>query len=447
MQLRFGAILENPKFKLEQKYPTPLSGNQSNWEFRTATPLVDGDGKPLPENSAPLGWAKQAPGSETDVFFFHGKRGNNALVRTKNATYIALPGSKIELPDTVVELPGEKLAGKVKTVLNPPAFEPQKVTHQAMLLCGGLSTRFEPVSGKETGLPKPSVPLIEDESIARNIIEHLKSHGFTKVIVHTHYLADKVKQDLKDVKGIEIVYLDDPEASGSAGGLYKALLQDKVDISKPILVLAGDAVTNGDLSGLVNAHAKHNSAVTIGVQQVADEDVSQFGIIQTDDLSGIASGEILSFLEKPTLEKAGPNRLGSTGIYVLSPEAYGSLLTMGADILESPRDPAQKPPVFDYGLNFMPTWLSRKGDIGRILEGKHMWAEVLKGYWNDVGNPIDYLRTLCDMATGNLGEAVAKRLKEHNYENGVMFWKGTQEKVQLDQAVLDGNIIVANKAS
>lgn len=435
---RFGAIIDNPSFHNVRRYPAPLSPQEQGWDVRTVsqTPATEAN---------PLGWVKQALGSAIDVRFFKGKRGDNAVVTTPRLTYIALPGSKLVFPDTRLELPGTLLEGKVSTVLDPGApAQPQTVTKQAMVLCGGLSTRFEPVSGETTGLPKPSVPLVENESIARNIIEHLKQHGFERILIHTYYLREQVKRDLEGIEGVELVYLDDPEPSGSAGGIYKSLKQGKVNLEEPILVLAGDAVTNGDISGLLNAHARNQSAVTIGVQQVADEDVNQFGIIQTDDPSGIASGEIMSFLEKPSLEVAGPNRLGSTGIYVFSPSVYPHLEAMGDDILGGPREPGNQP-IFDYGMNFLPTWLSRKTETPALSSGTHMWAEVLKGYWNDVGNPIDYLRTLGDMAQGRLGEALASRINQHNYRNGVMFWPNTQNKAEEDGAVLEGNIIVADK--
>lgn len=437
--VRFGKIIDNDKFINRPQFQTPLTGSQQQWVSRT----VFDQG----EDAQPLAYVKQAADSPVDVAFFKGKRGNNAIVTTPNATYIALPGSTLSFPDTTVVLPGEKLAGKLASAAPDPGdVTPQTITPQAMLLCGGLSSRFEPVSGETTNLPKPAVPILDDESIAKNIINHLKAHGFKKVIVHTYYLREQVKKALESVEGIEIQYLDDPQASGSAGGLYKALKQGLVDKTKPILILAGDAVTNGNLSDLVRAHNQHDSSVTIGVQQVADEDVNQFGIIQTDDPSGRASGEILSFLEKPSLEDAGPNRLGSTGIYVLSPKSYETFMSLGNEILDAEQHTPLEKRIYDYGMNFLPTWLKNKMEYALSHNGKHMWAERLKGYWNDVGNPIDYLKTIRDIAEGKLGPALAARLNAVNFQDGVMFWKGTKEKAQADQAQLDGNIIVAQKA-
>ncbi len=433
--IRFGKIIDNPQFINTSGYSGTSMPSQDAWDSRTV--FDQGTDKP------PLATVQQAPDSAVDVSFFQGKRGNNVVVKTPNATYIALPGSKLVFPDTVVELPGKKLVGK----LNSPAPDtgdvtPQTITKQAMLLCGGLSSRFEPVSGPNTNLPKPAVEILEDESIAKNIINHLKAHGFTKVIVHTYYLREQVKKALESVEGVEIQYLDDPHASGSAGGLFKALKSGMVDKNQDILILAGDAVTNGNLSDLVRAHKTNDSSVTIGVQQVADEDVNQFGIIQTDDPSGVGSGEIISFLEKPSLEDAGPNRLGSTGIYVLSPKSYETFLKLGGDILEAEQETPIEKRIYDYGMNFLPTWLKNKLEHALSSDGKHMWAQRLMGYWNDVGNPIDYLRTIRDMAEGKMGPETAARA-EQCFKDGVMLWKGAQAKLNADTAQVEGNVIVA----
>jgi NDP-sugar pyrophosphorylase family protein len=438
MPVQFGAIINNPAFRNETQFPTPLPEGQRHWEVRTVYPQGA-------EQNQPLAYVKQDPASPADVFFFKGKRGDNVIVKTPELVYIGLPGSKIELNDTVMVMPGAPLTGKVDEVFIPSKpTEPQQITKQAMVLCGGLSTRFEPVSGPTTGQAKPSVPLIDDECIARNTIEHLKAHGFNRIIIHTFYLRDKVKEAMRGVEGVELVFLDDPEASGSAGGLYKALKQDMVDRTQPILIIAGDAVTNGDLSELIETHARQQAGVTIGVQQVADEDVNQFGIIQTTDPSGVGSGEIVSFLEKPSLEQAGPNRLGSTGIYVISPEAFDTFLAKGDEFLAEPRDPA-KTPVYDYGMHFLPFWRGLKEQGTRIVDGAHMFAQVLRGYWNDVGNPVDYVRTIRDIAEGKLGPELAERMRANTFKDGIVFWPQTQTIVSQSGATLEGNVIVAPK--
>jgi NDP-sugar pyrophosphorylase family protein len=435
ISLRFGKIIDNPKFINKPDYSGILLPSQDLWETRT----VFDQG----QDKTPLATVKQAKDSEVDVSFFQGKRGNNVVVKTPNATYIALPGCKLVFPDTEIDLPGEKLVGKLNSSAPDTGdTTPQTITKQAMLLCGGLSSRFEPVSGPNTNLPKPAVEILEDESIAKNIINHLKAHGFTKVIVHTFYLREQVKKALESVEGVEIQYLDDPHASGSAGGLFKALKNGMVDKNQDILILAGDAVTNGNLSDLVRAHKANDSSVTIGVQQVGDEDVNQFGIIQTDDPSGVGSGEIISFLEKPSLADAGPNRLGSTGIYVLSPKSYETFLKLGEDILDAEQDTPIEKRIYDYGMNFLPTWLKNKLEHALTSNGKHMWAERLKGYWNDVGNPIDYLRTIRDMAEGKMGAETAARAQQC-FQDGVMLWKGAAAKAQSDAVQVEGNVIVA----
>lgn len=415
MQIRFGTTGGNPDFSFRSK--------------------------------ALIAAIRQNPQSKERITVFKGKLGYNTIVSSsdKTTSYIGLPGSKIELPDAKVEMPGERLSGKKTCPLPQPISSPQQITNQVILLCGGLSSRFAPISGEEaTNLPKPAVPLTQDESIARNIAHHVKQHGFTRIFVHTYYLQEAMKKALEGIEGVELVYLDGSEAPGSAGVLYRALTQGKVDETKPMLVIAGDAVTNGDLSALAEAHQKQGSSVTIGVQKVDDEDVDKFGIIRTTDPSGAGSGEILQFLEKPTLEQAGSNRLGSTGIYLLSPDTYGFIQEMGENILEQPRKPGQASPLFDFGLHFLPAWLKLgKEKRGANKPGISMLAEILKGYWNDAGNAKDYLQTLKDIAQGVLGREMAE--KALPVRNGAIFWPGSEKSARQDKAHLEGNIVAVTR--
>jgi NDP-sugar pyrophosphorylase family protein len=78
-------------------------------------------------------------------------------------------------------------------------------------------------------------------------------------------------------------------------------------------------------------------------------------------------------------------------------------------------------------------------------KGAHMWAEVLNGYWHDVGKPMEYMEVIHDIAEGRLGPDMQKKLLENNYDKGVMYWPETQEKAQADRAVLRGSVVVANR--
>ncbi len=445
--VHFGAVsLLN---KTDKPSPRLLESNSARPGWKQSSLLSMEPGK------EPIGRVQQAPDAATDVQFFQGKGGFAAIVTTNDLSYIALPGSHLELADTILDLPGQPIEPSVRTTgktIYDEHFKPQTVTNQAMILGAGLATRFEPVSGDITGFSKPGVPLVGEDSVIVGIAKHLKRHGFNRIVVNTFYMPDSIKQQLTTrVPGVEFVFIDEEKPSGTAGGLTRALKEGKIDRRKPILIMQGDAVADVDLSLLVNTHARQKARATIGVQKVADEDVNKFGIVETDraDTDG-DSGRITSFLEKPTLEQAGDSRLGSTGIYVLSPSVYGRFEHIGQQKLGQGK-------IFDYAQDFFPALLrgtrleqawNRFADA--LIPGHrkrvNLWAQKLGGYWSDVGNPAQLIQTVKDAYTGLVNMELPANVSDY-FENGVIYWPGTKAKAESAGAKVEGNVIVAQKPS
>ncbi len=303
-----------------------------------------------------------------------------------------------------------------------------------------MATRFEPVSGDTTGYPKPGVPLAGEDSVIGVIAKHLRHHGFNRILINTFYKPDCLKKQLLDLQNLEIVYIDEDAPSGTAGGLAKALEQGLVDRTKPIFIIQGDAITDADLSYLMRIHEERGAAVTIGGQIVSDEDVHKFGIIETDAAGGDEqSGNITSFKEKPSLEQAGRSRFANSGFYILSPEVYDLFL-------EGWRKSQANNKIYDYAQDFFPLVLQavQQGKILNAKTGQPMpfWAQAVGGYWNDIGNPTQYLEAVRDVYTAKVRVDLPEDVT-HYYDRGVMFWPGAKSIAEAQQARLFGNVIVA----
>ena len=435
---RFGAVsVERQTTDLKNIHPSTTMDTDTRFD----TTEVRDDSYEL------VGTVKQAKESQTDVKFFQGKGGLTAIVTTDDLRYILLPGSHLDLLDTVVDLPGDPIGltpGKENVKVEYGSdFKPQTVTKQAMILGAGLASRFEPVSGDTTGFSKPGVPLVGDASVIVNIGRHLKQHGFNRVIVNTFYMPQQIKDQLtQQVPGVEFVFIDETSPSGTAGGLVKALQQGEVDRKQPLLIVQGDAVTDANLSELVNSHAEHNAKVTIGVQKVEDKDVSKVGILATDRSgSDGESGAVTSFLEKPSLAEAGDARLGSTGFYVISPKAFGEFQKLGSGYVAQNKE-------FDYAKTFFPTLLenakSLRAKLSPFPQQTPVWAETLRGYWSDVGNPAQYIQTVRDIFAGRVGLPLPANVQEF-FDNGVIYWPGAKAKAEAGNVEVTGNVIVAQK--
>lgn len=382
-----------------------------------------------------LATLSQQPDAKTQVRFLKAKGGFFAIVQTPDLTYLGLPGSQIQLPDTLLNLPGDLPPGRINPGTSMQRETPvQKITDQAMILGAGLASRFVPVSGDLTGYAKPSVPLVGEDSVIVTLARHLQRHGIRRILVNTFYMPDILKEQLNRIEDVDIVYIDEDKPSGTAGGLLKALDGGLVDRNKPILIMQGDAVTDGDLSILLNTHQEKGALATIGVKHITDEEVSQMAIVVTDQSGEDGeSGFVKSFREKPTLEEAGPSRLASIGFYVLDPQVFDAFLGTGNAKWE-------KTGEFDYAFDFFPS----------LLEGNQsaIYARMIPQpfYWSDIGRPDQYIATVRDIYAGKLQVSMPPDADKY-FDDGIIFWEGAKAKAAQEGAFLKGNLIVFNRRS
>jgi NDP-sugar pyrophosphorylase family protein len=408
--------------------------------------------QPLHGPSA-LGNLTVSPDAPCQVLFYEGKSGPCLVVTPKADPALRLfilPGGSLQYGDTHLSLKGAAL--KANPFKSPAIKQPttsdsaasgQTLTSQAMILGAGLATRFEPVSGENTGYAKPSTPLSGSLSVIRCILETLKPHGFQQLFINTFFKADSLKKGLLDCQDhFNIHYIDESEPSGTAGALRKLVegtspvCQQALKAFQPeqaILIVQGDAVTDVDFSSLLQAHQKTGAALTIGCQLVRDEEVHQFGIIETDRSEGDGvSGKITRFMEKPKLADAGESRLASTGFYVISPEVYPLLLEAYQTRLSTGKDG-----VLDFAQDVFPGVMAAKNE-GKLT----VYAQQVAGYWSDIGNPTQYLETLHDLFTHKVNLPVPEQSEEY-FQDGVAFWPGAFQKAQTLDLRLTGNVICA----
>lgn len=373
--------------------------------------------------------------------------------------YFALPGASVHVNRTELVLEGSLLSSRTtrKATGNPisglsllPRICPQTHTDQAMILGAGLATRFERISGNSTHYSKPAVPFAGRASVIECIAHGLIQHGFSRLIVNTCFKPESLKNGLARCKGGEVNYIDETEPSGTAGGLRKMLLdrryQHFLNSSKPLLVVQGDSVTDADFSRLMESHHKHHALVTIGCRRVADKDVDKFGIIVTDQSGEDGqSGRIHHFQEKPRLEEA-KSRLGNTGFYIFSPKAFPLLQHIYETLLDDARQQArsnnQTEPAeiaLDFAMDVFPRLLEKTQENPALGDVR---AQTVEGYWNDIGNPEQYLESVHDFYAGKIRLPLPTEPSRY-YRDGIVFWEGAAEIAEREGAQLIGNVVVA----
>jgi mannose-1-phosphate guanylyltransferase len=255
---------------------------------------------------------------------------------------------------------------------------------KAMILAAGKGTRVRPITYT---IPKPMIPILE-KPVMEFLLELLRQHGFTEVMVNVSHLADEIERYFRDGQrfGVEVAYsfegriIDGEligEAIGSAGGMKR--IQDfQPFFDDTFVVLCGDALIDLDLTAAIKWHREKGSIATIVMKDVPREEVSSYGVVVTDE-----SGLIKTFQEKPSVEEALSTSI-NTGIYIFEPEIFNYIpskteFDIGGDLF--PKLVAEGAPFYGVAMDF--EWV----DIGKVPDYWHAVRSVLKGEVRNVSIP------------------------------------------------------------
>ena len=231
---------------------------------------------------------------------------------------------------------------------------------KAVVMAGGEGSRLRPLT---VGRPKPLVPIV-NKAVMGHILDLLRSHGFTDIIVTLRFMASAIEDYFDDGSsyGVKLTYVIEESPLGTAGSVKNAAhLFD----GEPVLVISGDALTDFNLQNIVTAHRARGAKATVTLARVPNP--AEYGVVILDEQSWITR-----FLEKPGWGDIISDTV-NTGIYVLD-----------RDVLDLiPDDKA-----FDFSQDLFPAML----DAGLPLYGC-----VTDGYWCDVGTIEEYMRANADV--------------------------------------------------
>ena len=133
---------------------------------------------------------------------------------------------------------------------------------------------------------------LKGEPIIKSIIKNIEFSGIKKVFISIKYLGHKIKEYLGDGSdfGIEINYLEEKEALGTAGCL--SMLPNNI---KTLFTINGDISTDLSFKWLVNYHHLNNSTVTVATRMYKHE--VPFGVIclEGDDIKNIEEKPFKSY--------------------------------------------------------------------------------------------------------------------------------------------------------
>jgi mannose-1-phosphate guanylyltransferase / phosphomannomutase len=273
---------------------------------------------------------------------------------------------------------------------------------KAVIMAGGQGTRLRPLTSDQ---PKPMIPIVNLPCM-EHIVELLKRHGFTDIAVTLQFLPDEIRDYFGDGSdwGVNMSYSVEDAPAGTAGSVKMAEQQLGLE-GERLLIISGDALTDADLSRLVEFHEEKGSEATMVLKSV--ENPLDFGIVITEE-----DGRISRFLEKPAWGQVFSDTV-NTGIYLLEPSVM--------DEIPDPEDGE-----YDFSKELFP---------GLLEEGRPLYGYVTDDYWEDIGTLEQFAGAQRDVLDGKVKgvRPPGTRLRENIYVG---------RRAQVDDDELEGPVVI-----
>lgn len=264
---------------------------------------------------------------------------------------------------------------------------------KAIIPAAGLGTRFLPATKAQ---PKEMLPIVDKPTI-QYIIEEAIESGIEDIIIVTgrgkraiedHFdksyeLEDILKrkgnhdllnlvQDISNLVNIHYIRQKEPRGLGHAIYCAKSFIGDE-----PFAVLLGDDIVDSQvpcLKQLIKIYDEYRTTV-VGVQSVAEEDVSNYGIVNCKHVEDRVY-KVKDMVEKPERDKA-PSNIAILGRYIITPR------------------------IFEFLENTEP---GKGGEIQltdalkKLINVEAMYAYDFIGKRYDVGNKLGFLQATVEFA-------------------------------------------------
>ncbi|WP_137167839.1 UTP--glucose-1-phosphate uridylyltransferase GalU [Salinimonas lutimaris] len=266
---------------------------------------------------------------------------------------------------------------------------------KAVIPVAGLGTRMLPAT---KAIPKEMLPVV-DKPLIQYVVNECVAAGIKEIILVTHAsknsienhfdtsfeleatLEKRVKRQLLEEvqsicpKDVTIMHV----RQGHAAGLGHAILcarplvgEDPFAVVLPDVII-DDVASNPKKDNLADMVAKFNTSRVsqVMVEQVPQEDVTKFGIVDLDgeEVEAGDSAKIHKMVEKPSLEEA-PSDLAIVGRYVLSEKIW--------DLLE------YTPPGAGGEVQLTDA-------IDALMKIEQVDAYTMKGKSHDCGSKLGYM--------------------------------------------------------
>lgn len=264
---------------------------------------------------------------------------------------------------------------------------------KAIIPAAGLGTRFLPATKAQ---PKEMLPIIDtptiqyvvQEAIDSGIDDILIISGRGKRAIEDHFdrnvelelqlqnaednaMYNEIRR-ISDMANIHFVR--QKELKGLGDAIYYARLHTD---NEAFAVLLGDTIINSVIpvtQQLIDIYEQFKQTI-IACERVPKKVVSRYGIIGGTKISD-KIWEVTDLVEKPEVKKS-PSDLAIAGRYILTPEIFNALEKT------------------DFGKGHE---IQLTDALRILLKRERIISYVIEGKRYDIGNKMDYLKTIVEFA-------------------------------------------------
>ncbi|MDQ5810323.1 MAG: sugar phosphate nucleotidyltransferase [Actinomycetota bacterium] len=275
---------------------------------------------------------------------------------------------------------------------------------KAIIMAGGQGTRLRPLTSNQ---PKPMIR-IANLPCMEHIVNLLARHGFTDIGVTLQFMPEEIQDYFGDGSdwGVNMRYSIEDAPAGTAGSVKMAEQQLGLQ-GERLLIISGDALTDCDLTRVLEFHEEKGAEVTMVLKSV--ENPLDFGIVITEQ-----DGRIARFLEKPAWGQVFSDTV-NTGIYLLE-----------ASVMDEMPDPEEG--EYDFSKELFPKLLDQE---------RSLYGFVTDAYWEDIGTLEQYALAQRDVLDGKVRgvRPPGTRLRENIYVG---------RRAQVDDEKLEGPVVIGD---
>ncbi|MGO9772244.1 MAG: nucleotidyltransferase family protein [Roseiarcus sp.] len=191
---------------------------------------------------------------------------------------------------------------------------------RALLLAAGYGSRLRPLTDHT---PKCLVE-VDERPLLDHWFELLFEAGIERILVNTHYLAEKVRAHVASALFRERVDLVHEDVLLGTGGTMLANRHWAGDV--PLLVAHADNLTNFPVREFIDAHAERPPHVALSMLAFRTDDPRSCGILELDE-----KGIVRAFHEKVAQP---PGNLANAAVYVVEPEVMQLMASFDRETID-----------------------------------------------------------------------------------------------------------------